>query len=47
MISQVNYEMKEELPYDGAKAMYFVSEIEDKEKLKEIVLETYLGLLKK
>lgn len=41
------YEMKEELPYDGAKAMYFVSEIEDKEKLKEIVLDTYLGLLKK
>lgn len=41
------YEMKEELPYDGAKAMYFVGEIEDKEKLKEIVLDTYLGLLKK
>lgn len=47
VLQNKKYGMKEELPYDGAKAMYFVREIEDKEKLKEIVLDTYLGLLKK
>lgn len=41
------YEMKEELPYKGAKNMYLVSDIENQERLKEIVLDTYQGLMKK
>jgi len=41
------YEMKEEYPYEGAKKMYLVSDIENQEKLKEIVVDTYQGLMKK
>lgn len=41
------YEMKEELPYKGTKNMYLVSDIENQERLKEIVLDTYQGLMKK
>ena len=36
--------MGEEIPYDGAKPMYFVEDIDDKEKLAEIVTNTVKGL---
>ena len=38
------YEMTEEIPYDGAKPMYFVEDVDDKEKLAEIVNTTVKGL---
>ena len=38
------YKMTEEIPYDGAKPMYFVEDIDDKEKLAEIVETTVKGL---
>ena len=36
--------MTEEIPYDGAKPMYFVEDVDDKEKLTEIVEATVKGL---
>ena len=41
------YKMTEEIPYDGTKPMYFVEDIENKEKLTEIVKNTVEGLLNK
>ncbi len=34
------YGMSEQIPYKNAKPMYLVDDIDDKEKLKEIVLDT-------
>ena len=36
--------MKETIPYDGAKSMYLVNDIDNKERLKEIVLDTCKNL---
>ena len=33
------------LPYDGAKPMYLIDDVDDKEKLKDIVFNTCKGLL--
>jgi TfoX/Sxy family transcriptional regulator of competence genes len=41
------YKMTEEIPYDGAKPMYFVEDVDDKEKLTEIVNTTVKGLTSK
>ena len=38
------YNMKEALPYEGAKNMYLVEDVDNKELLREIVLETSKGL---
>lgn len=38
------YQMPEEIPYDGAKPMYLVEDLDDKEKLGEIVTNTVKGL---
>ena len=40
------YKLKEAIPYDGAKAMYLVDDIDNKDKLKDIVLTTYEDLKK-
>lgn len=34
------YKMTEEIPYNGAKPMYFVEDVDNKEKLAEIVKAT-------
>lgn len=34
------YNMQESIPYKGAKPMYLVDDVDNKEKLKEIVLDT-------
>lgn len=34
------YQMKEEIPYKGAKPMYLVEDVDNKEKLKAIVIDT-------
>ena len=39
------YNMSVVSPYDGAKPMYLVHDVDDKEKLKNIVFDTYKGLL--
>ena len=38
--SNKKYNMKEEIPYKGAKSMYLVDDIDNKEMLKEIIIET-------
>ena len=38
--------MKETIPYPGAKPMYLASDVDDKELLKDIVLDTYKCLRK-
>ena len=38
------FKMKEQLPYKGAKTMYFVDEVDNKITLKSIVTETCKGL---
>lgn len=39
--SNRKYNMKESIPYQGAKAMYLVEDIDNIEVLKNIVLDTY------
>ena len=39
-----DFGMSEALPYEGAKKMYLVDEVDDKERLKEIVEGTMGGL---
>ena len=39
-----HHKMTEEIPYDGAKPMYFVEDVDNKEKLAEIVEVTVKGL---
>ena len=39
------YNMKEAIPYKNAKEMYLVDEVDNKELLKEIVIDTYNGLI--
>lgn len=41
------YKMPESIPYTNAKPMYLVEDIDDKEKLAEIVKNTAKGLLNK
>ena len=43
--SNKKYGLEKAIPYDGAKPMYFVDDVDDKEKLKNIVFDTYKGLL--
>ena len=38
------YNMKEQIPYENAKTMYLVEDVDNKELLKEIVIETCRGL---
>ena len=40
------YNMEEEIPYKGAKPMYFVDNVDEKELLKNIVIDTYNDLVK-
>lgn len=38
------YNMSKDIPYEKAKPMYLVNEVDNKEILKEIVLDTYNSL---
>ena len=40
------YNMQEQIPYKSAKPMYLVEDIDDKEKLRDIVLDTCKDLKK-
>ena len=39
------YNMQEAIPYDGAKSMFFVDDVDNQDILKEIIMDTYLGLI--
>ncbi len=43
----IKYNMQESIPYDGAKSMYLIDNVDNKEILKEIILDTYNGLIEK
>ena len=45
--SNKKYHMEEVIPYDGAKPMFMVDEVGNKEVLKEIIKETYKGIINK
>ena len=38
------FNLTEEIPYNGAKPMYLIEDLEDIEKLKEIIFSTLKGL---
>ena len=40
------YNMKESIPYKNARPMYLVDTIDNNEELKDIVIDTYNGLVK-
>lgn len=40
-----NYNMQESIPYDGAKPMYLISDIDNQEIIKDIVLDTCKGMM--
>ena len=40
------YNMKESIPYEGAKKMYLVDEVDDIELLRNIVIDTFEDLKK-
>ena len=44
--SNKKYNMKENIPYNGAKPMYLVDNIDDKDTLKNIILDTCKDLKK-
>ena len=42
--SNEKYELFEEIPYDGAKSMYQIENIDDQEELRDIIINTYNDL---
>ena len=40
------YNMQEAIPYNGAKPMYLVDDVDNQELLRDIILETYKSLKK-
>ena len=42
--TNIKYSMSETVPYPGAKPMYLVDDVDDRERLKDIVLDTCAGL---
>jgi len=41
------YNLQDAIPYEGAKLMYLVDKLDDKELIKQIIIDTYLGLIKR
>ena len=46
VVSNKKYNMKESIPYDGAKPMYLVDDVDNQDTLKDIVLDTCKDLKK-
>ena len=44
--SNKKYNMQESIPYNGAKPMYLVDDVDNQDTLKDIVLDTCRGLKK-
>ena len=45
--SNKKYNMQEQIPYESAKPMYLVHDVDNKETLKEVIIETCKDLLNK
>ncbi len=45
--SNKKYNLDEAIPYDGAKPMYFIDDIDNREKVKNIILDTSKDLIAK
>ena len=45
--TNTNYNMQEQIPYESAKLMYLIDDVDNKELLKEIVIETCKSLPRK
>ena len=45
--SNKKYNMEKKIPYDNAKPMYFVNDLDDKKLLKNIIIDTYEDLKNK
>ena len=45
--SNKKYNLQEVIPYDRAKPMYLISDVDDKITLKDIVIETYKDIIMK
>ena len=43
----LKYNLPEVIPYQNAKPMYFISDLDNAELTKDIILDTYQSLLKK
>lgn len=41
------YDMQEQIPYEGAKSMFLIEDVDNKESIREIILDTCEGLSKK
>ncbi len=41
-----HYKLEEAIPYETAKPMYYVEDVDNVDLLKEIILDTYKGLKK-
>lgn len=44
--NNMKYNMLEAIPYDGAKSMFLVDDVDNKDVLENIILDTYNGLKK-
>lgn len=44
--NNMKYNMSEAIPYDGAKPMFLVDDVDNKDVLENIILDTYNGLKK-
>ena len=42
--SNKKYKLFEEIPYDGAKLMYLIDNLDDKEEIRSIIIDTYADL---
>ena len=42
--SNKKYNMQESIPYENAKPMYLVDDVDNQETIRDIVLDTYKGL---
>ena len=42
--SNKKYKLSEEIPYDGARSMYQIENIDDSEELREIIINIYNDL---
>ncbi len=45
--SNIKYNLKEEIPYKGAKPMFYITNLEDKQLLKQIIIDTCQDLINK
>ena len=44
--NNMKYNMSEAIPYDGAKPMFLVNDVDNQDVLEKIILDTYNGIRK-